>query len=118
MLLDGVTWLTVYYNENICWWQLVIDMCYQRHIKDIVADIIDVVEKVVYDTWNLTYKLFQQGYSSALIEYRFMDPTIPLCWHYHGHLKNTDLCKSSILQDVTTFTKLEDHLYWVNSKLW
>ena len=32
-------------------------MCYQRHIKDIVGDIIDIVEKVVYDTynWNLTY---------------------------------------------------------------
>ena len=66
-------------------------MCYQRHIKDIVADIIDIVEKVVYDTynWNLTYKLFLQGYSSVLIGYKFMDPTIPHCWYFCGHLKNT-----------------------------
>ena len=54
-------------------------MCYQRHIKDIVADFIDIVEKVVYDTynWNLTYKLFLQGYSSALIEYKFTGPYYP-----------------------------------------
>ena len=93
-------------------------MCYLRHIKGVVADIIDIVEKVVYDTynWNLT-KLFLQGYSSALIEYKFTDPTIPHCWYYHGHLRNTDSCKTSILQDVTTFTKLKGHLYRVNSTL-
>ena len=28
------------------------DMCYQRHIKDIVVDIIDVVEKIVYDKYQ------------------------------------------------------------------
>ena len=88
-------------------------MCYLRHIIDIVADVIDIVEKVFYDTynWNLTYKLFLQGYSSALIEYKFMDPTIPHCWYYCGHLKNTHSCENSILQDITTFTKLKDNLY-------
>ena len=88
-------------------------MCYQRHIKDIVADIIDVVEKDVYDTynWNLTYKLFLQGYSSAFIEYKFTDPTIPHCWYYRGHLRNADSCENSILQDTMTFAKLKDHLY-------
>ena len=88
-------------------------MCYQRHIKDIVADIIDIVEKVIYDTynWNLTYKLFLQGYSSALIDYKFTDPTIPHCWYFHGHLVNTDSYENSILQDIATFTSLKDHLY-------
>ena len=44
---------------------MVVNMCYQRHIKDIVADIIDIIEKTVYDQyqWNLTYKLYLQGYS-------------------------------------------------------
>ena len=32
--------------------KLVIDMCCQRHIKDIVANIIDAVEKVAYHTYN------------------------------------------------------------------
>ena len=52
-------------------------MCYKKHIKDIVAEIFDVVHQVVYDkyNWNITYKLFLQGYSSALIEYKFTDPT-------------------------------------------
>ena len=88
-------------------------MCYLRHIKDIVADIIDIVEKVVYNiyNWNLTYKLFLQGYSSALIEYKFTDPTISHCWYYHGHLKNTDSCKNIILQNITILTKLKNHLY-------
>ena len=88
-------------------------MCYQRYIKDIVADIIDVVEKVVYDKykWNLTYQLFIQGYSSALIEYEFMDPTLPRCWHLHGQLKNTHSYENSILQDITAFMMLKDHLY-------
>ena len=32
------------------------DMCYKRHIKDIVADVIEIVEQIVYDKfqWNLT----------------------------------------------------------------
>ena len=57
-------------------------MCYQRHIKEIVADIIDIIEKDVYDQyqWNLTYKLYLQGYSSTLIKYKFTDPTIPRSW--------------------------------------
>ena len=88
-------------------------MCYQRHIKDIVADVIDTVEKVVYDKykWNLTYKLFLQGYSSVLIEYKFMDPTIPCCWYFCGQLKNTYSYENSILQDIITFTMSKDHLY-------
>ena len=88
-------------------------MCYQRHIKDIVVDIIDIVEKVVYDKykWNLTNKLFLQGYSSALIEYKFTDPTIPHCWYFHGQLKNTYSYENNILQDITTFMMLKDHLY-------
>ena len=99
--------INYYYNANIK------DLCYQRHIKDIVADIIDVVEKIVYDEyqWNLTYQLFLQGYSSALIEYKFMDPTIPCCWYLYGQLKNTYSYENSILKDIATFTALKDHLH-------
>ena len=72
----------------------------------------DIVEKVVYDTHNsnLTYNLFPQGYSSALIEYTFTDPTIPHYWYYCGHMRDINSCEDSILQDITTFTKLNDHL--------
>ena len=71
-------------------------MCYKRHIKDIVADVIEIVEQIVYDKfqWNLTYKLFLQGYSSALIEYQFMDPTIPHHWHYCGLLQDPYSCEA------------------------
>ena len=41
-----------------------------------MAEIFDVVHQVVYEkyNWNITYKLFLQGYSSALIEHKFTDP--------------------------------------------
>ena len=28
-------------------------MCYKRHIKDIVADVIEIVEQIVYDKFQL-----------------------------------------------------------------
>ena len=87
-------------------------MSYKRHIKDIVADVIKIVEQIVYDEfqWNLTYKLFLQGYSSALIEYQFMDPTPPCHWHYCGLLQGPYSCELSKLKDVAMFATLKDHL--------
>ena len=92
---------------------MVVNMCYQRHIKDIVADIIGPIEKNVYDQyqWNLTYNLYLQGHSSALIEYKFTDPTIPHSWCFQGQFKNTYSYESSILQDIANFTMLKDYLY-------
>ena len=87
-------------------------MCYKRHIKDKVADVIEIVEQVVYDKfqWNLTYKLFLHGYSSTLIEYQFMGPTIPHCWHYCGWLQDPYSCGESILKDIAIFATLKDDL--------
>ena len=87
-------------------------MCYKKHIKDIVAEIFDVVHQVVYEkyNWNITYKLFLQGYSSALIEYKFMDPMIPCCQYHCRFLKDSHSYELSILSDIDAFIFWYNHL--------
>ena len=54
-------------------------MCYWKHIKDIVVEILDVVSEVIYHyyQWNISYKLYLQGFSMGLIEYKLTDPSVP-----------------------------------------
>ena len=61
-------------------------MCNKKYIVDIVHEIFDELQEDVYNSYglNVTYKLFVKGYSSALIEYKFTDPTVPCSHYYRG----------------------------------
>ena len=80
-------------------------MCHKKHIKDIVKELFDYVQEEVYQryNWNVTYWLFLQGYSSALIEYKFTDPTVPHSKYYRGILKDSQPYELCILRDIDDF---------------
>ena len=61
-------------------------MCYKKYIADIIQEIFNQLQEDVYvnSGLNVMYKLFVKGYSSALIEYKFTDPTVPCSHYYRG----------------------------------
>ena len=87
-------------------------MCYKKHIKDIVAEISDELYQQVYEEYNLnlTYKFFLQGYSSAWIEYQFMDPMIPHTQHFCRSLRDSHSYELGIHSDINGFVALFRHL--------
>ena len=83
-------------------------MCYLPRISEQIPGIFCYLDECVYDhfEYNISYKLYPMGYSTAYIEYKVTDPYKNRTFSIRGRLIASRMYAEQIHEDIGTLLYL------------